>query len=267
MDYLPQLQRLIRRYLPNENLRIMAAEVTRCCQELASGGLLFRPLPWLQLRENDWWAMNQTGIQRGYTAEQIQHDFQTLQYLFQNLRRYLQYHEGQWTLISQQALHIWTHYYSSLRYLEIMAGNGRLAQALAARGQSVIATDSFAWRTENLTGQRLQFPVQPLSALSAVKRFGAAVDVILLSWSPNDDPIDWLVWEAIQHLEQPPNLLVIGERFGVTNSGVFWREARPSFSTRVQLINRYLPKTSDGVYEQLYLYRPKQYLNSSEGIR
>lgn len=267
MDYLSQLQRLIQRYQPNENLQVLAAEVTRCSQELATGGLLSRPLPWLQLQTDDWWAMTQTGTQRGYDTDQIQHDFQTLQYLFQNLRRYLQYHEGQWTMISQQTVHIWTHYYPFKRYLEIMAGNGRLAGALAARGQQVIATDSFGWRSKNLTGQTLQFPVQPLSALSAIKRFAHAVDVVLLAWSPNDDPIDWLVWHALQQMEQPPDLLVLGERFGVTNSDVFWRKVRPSFSIRVQLINRYLPRTSDGVHEQLYLYRPQQNLTSSEGIK
>lgn len=255
MDYLKQLQQVSQPYQANINLQLQLAEIQRCCQELAAGHLLSRPLPPLQLTEDDWWAWLQIGQQQQIPASQVQRDYQQLQHLLRNFRKYLQYHYGQWTLISQQALQVWTKYWPFRRYLELMAGDGRLARGLAARGQAVIATDNLAWQSENETGRQRYFPVQKLGAEAAVQKFGSQVDAIILAWSPNNDPLDWVLWQQITHLPNRPDLIVIGEKFGVTNSELFWRTVPAQFSAPMTKLQRFLPATSDGVQESVYLYR------------
>ncbi|WP_261805588.1 hypothetical protein [Lapidilactobacillus luobeiensis] len=256
MDYLENVTKLAQRYAAVLSIQLQLAEIQRCCQELEKGRLLSRPLPPLQLTDDDWWQMVASAEGSGRDSVACQRDFLTLDHLLHNFRKYLQYHFGQWTLISEQALAIWTHLLPGRRYLELMAGNGRLARSLAGLGQSVIATDSFAWRTENKTGRQTYYPVEALAAPAALHKYATQVDIVVLSWSPNNDPLDWLLFQQLQQLpaSQRPDLLVIGEPFGVTNSLTFWQFARRRFSAPAQLISRYLPMTSDGVHEQVLLF-------------
>ncbi|WP_125604508.1 hypothetical protein [Lapidilactobacillus bayanensis] len=254
MDYLLKLQQLARPYQTDFDVQVRLAEIKRCVQEIGQGQLLSRPLPILQLEQNCWLDFLAVGLQQSIPAEQIEQDFQTLNYLFGNFRKYLQYHFGQWTLISQQALTIWTKYWPQKSYLEVMAGNGVLARGLVAHGQTVIATDSFAWQAENKTGRELHYPVQDADALTAIAKYGRQVDAVLLSWSPDHDPIDVLIAQQIRQLPNHPDLIVIGEKFGVTNSQLFWQTQAVAFSPQVRLINRYLPQ-HDLVKEQVFLIR------------
>lgn len=255
MDYLKQLRQASQPYQTNISLQTQLAEIQRACHELAAGQLLSRPLPPLQLTDDDWWEFLRLGAQHQICPEQIQRDYQQCQHLLRNCRKYLQYHYGQWTLISQQALRVWTKHWPFRRYLELMAGDGRLARGLTARGQAVIATDSLTWQQENQTGRQLFFPVQKLTAQEAVQQIGPQVDAIILAWSPNNDPIDWVLRQQIAALPNQPDLIVIGEKFGVTNSELFWRTEPAQFSAQMLQLRRYLPATSDGVQEAIYLYR------------
>lgn len=254
MDYLLKLQQLAHPYQDNFDVQVRLDEIQRCVTEIKRGQLLSRPLPILVLAQNCWLDFLDTGLQQQRPTDQIEQDFQTLNYLFGNFRKYLQYHFGQWTLISQQALSIWTKYWPHRQYLEIMAGNGVLARGLAEHGQSVIATDSFAWQGENKTGRQLHYPVQDADALTAIAQYGQQVDAVILSWSPDRDPIDILIAQQIRQLPNHPDLIVIGEKFGVTNSQRFWQTQPIAFSPQVQLINRYLPQ-HDLVKEQVFLIR------------
>lgn len=255
MDYLTQLHAVSAPYLALPNVQLQLAEITRCRHELDQGQLLSRPLPPLGLTESDWWDFVRLDEARQVALTTSHRRYQQLQNLLVNFRKYLQYHTGQWTLLSQQALRVWTKYWPFRRYLELMAGDGRLARALTSRGQAVIATDNLAWRQENVTGRQLFYPVQAADAQTAVARYGQQVDVILLSWSPNRDPLDWVLRQQIAALPNRPDLLVIGEPFGVTNSELFWRTQQPNFSAPLNILRRYLPPTSDGVHEGIYLYR------------
>ncbi|WP_461218308.1 SAM-dependent methyltransferase [Lapidilactobacillus salsurivasis] len=256
MDYLKNIDHLARRYATIIDIQLQVAEIRRCCAELQSGQLLSRPLPPLRLTESIWWQMVTVAENQSLSLTVAQHDFQQLDHLLHHFRKYLQYHFGQWTLISQQALTIWTRQWPWRRYLEVMAGDGRLAAALAARGQQVIATDSFSWQGENLTGRQTFYPVQRLTATAAVAQYAQQVDAVILSWSPNNDPTDLLLWQQLQQLPaaRRPQLLVLGEVFGVTNSLLFWQQVPHHFSAPAQLISRYLPATSDGLREQLRVY-------------
>ena len=254
MDYLLKLKQLAEPYRSNFDVEVRLLEIKRCVAEISQGQLLSRPLPILTLAEDCWLDFLTIGIKQQLPTVQIEQDFRDLNHLFANFRKYLQYHFGQWTLISQQALSIWTKYWPHRHYLELMAGNGVLAKGLTAHGQKVIATDSFAWQGENNTGRQLHFPVQDADALTAIKKFGPQVDAIILSWSPDRDPIDVVIAQQIRQLPQHPDLIVIGEKFGVTNSELFWHTQPIAFSPQVQLINRYLPQ-HDLVKEQVFLIR------------
>lgn len=254
MDYLSRLHQLCQPYTEALNLQLQLTEVDRCVAEIQAGQLLSRPFPLLGLNDDDWLTFLEIASAQPHLQLRVNSDYRVIDQLLHNFRKFLQYHFGQWTLISQQAVAMWTKFWPFRRYLELMAGNGLLAKALQGRGQSVIATDSFAWQGENQTGRQLFFPVQNYSATAAITKFGEQVDTIILSWSPDRDPLDWCLLQRIRQLPNHPDLLVIGEKFGVTNSELFWRTQPTNFSAQIQLTNRYLPRR-DLVAEQLFLFR------------
>lgn len=66
------------------------------------------------------------------------------------------------------------------RVLEVFAGNGYLASVLASRGIEVLATSVLSGMDAHWEG--LYHPVVECDAVSAVDRFGAGYDVLLMSW-------------------------------------------------------------------------------------
>lgn len=66
------------------------------------------------------------------------------------------------------------------RVLEVFAGNGYLASVLASRGIEVLATSVLSSMDAHCEG--LYHPVVECDAISAVDRFGAGHDVLLMSW-------------------------------------------------------------------------------------
>jgi hypothetical protein len=71
--------------------------------------------------------------------------------------------------------------------LEIFAGNGLLASKLAAKGVSITATSLFAGHDWHHHG--LYHGVIEMDAVQAVKTFGAASDVLLVSWPTVTDAV------------------------------------------------------------------------------
>jgi hypothetical protein len=67
-----------------------------------------------------------------------------------------------------------------LRVLEVFAGNGYLAAALAARGVAIRATSLRSSHDGHEYG--LHHPVEELDAVEAVLRHGGEADVLLMSW-------------------------------------------------------------------------------------
>lgn len=66
------------------------------------------------------------------------------------------------------------------RVLEVFAGNGLLASRLAARGVGITATSLLSGHDGHERG--LRHPVIEMDAVSAVREFGEAADVLLMSW-------------------------------------------------------------------------------------
>jgi hypothetical protein len=71
------------------------------------------------------------------------------------------------------------------KVLEVFAGNGRMAQALAVRGVDVTATTLFASHDGHFHG--MHHPVAEMEAGEAVLALGAQHDVLLASWPTADD--------------------------------------------------------------------------------
>ncbi|KRK40334.1 hypothetical protein [Loigolactobacillus bifermentans] len=137
------------------------------------------------------------------------------------------------------------------RYLEIMAGNGYISAGLRHLGQMVIATDTLEWVAENETGRQLVTAVQAMDALTAVRTYGATVDYIVMSWSPDGVPIDWQVLQLIRQCCPQVPLLCIGEKDGCTGSSAFWQGAHYRQDRQVQQLNRHFAPF-DLVQEQVF---------------
>ncbi len=106
----------------------------------------------------------------------------------------------------------------NMHVLEIMAGRGWLAKALAHHGICVHATDG-------LKGYEMEcvdsvFPVTIMTAKKAIKDHAAYNDALLCSWPPYDEPAFRL---ALQHWPHDKPIYVIGEGLGgCTADDKFW---------------------------------------------
>lgn len=95
---------------------------------------------------------------------------------------------GMWAIVDG----IWTReladWIGSRRVLEIMAGHGWLAKALAMHGVRIAATDSGAWESQHQLSPAV-FDIVPLTAQQAIQQFGDGAEVLLISWPPCGDAV------------------------------------------------------------------------------
>lgn len=144
-------------------------------------------------------------------------------------------------------------YIGERRVLELMAGQGYLTAGLRALNpnRTIIATDNQAWLDQ--PGEHIPPVTEVLNedAMKALERHGYESDVIIMSWAPDTDAIDWQVLSWIR--EHVPNveLLVIGEKNGATNSQRFWQETK---LTPLNVLNTSL-KSFDLIDEKIYIAR------------
>lgn len=113
--------------------------------------------------------------------------------------------------------------------LELMAGHGYLSAGLRAYQpeQTIIATDNQAWHDQPDVNLRQPVTtVYKMSALSALKKYGDGVAVILMSWAPDTSADDLRVLQLIREQYSDKKFIVIGEKNGATNSKAFWSEAK-----------------------------------------
>lgn len=137
---------------------------------------------------------------------------------------------GMWAIVDR----IWTRqladWIAGRRVLEIMAGAGWLARALADYSVSITATDSGDW-DERHDKMRRVYPVEKLSAVDAIATYPDA-DILLVSWPPygSGDIVD------AAHAWSPRRPIVyIGESEGGCNppdeffDGFCYDETAPEF--------------------------------------
>ena len=94
---------------------------------------------------------------------------------------------GLWTVIDQIWPKILADWIGSRSVLEIMAGAGWLAKALAENGVNITATDDYSWNGSDGQHKQIRYvhPVKKLHALEAIATIEA--DILLCSWPPYGD--------------------------------------------------------------------------------
>ncbi|KRO18201.1 hypothetical protein [Lacticaseibacillus saniviri] len=240
MDYWKTLVPLAQKYAGWESVTEQLAAMTAVKTALAHNQLPKKGLPRLGLSSDT--LMMASDLRE---AKQLDH-------LLRQFRFFIAYHYGMWAFVHQQLFATWQDQFGPLRYLEVAAGNGYISAGLQQAGNRVIATDAHTWLNENQTGHHPMLPVQSLGASAALLRYGHQVDAVVMAWSPDKDPNDMHFLRLLRR--EYPHLLffVIGERFGATNSRLFWQSAQFVADRRLLPLNRDF-KRFDAVNERIYL--------------
>ncbi|WP_225047191.1 SAM-dependent methyltransferase [Lacticaseibacillus kribbianus] len=187
-------------------------------------------------------------------APDVAADLVRFDHLARNFRQYIAYHYGMWAFVNRDFFARWQAAFGPARYLEVAAGNGYVSAGLIAAGNSVITTDALTWTAHNVTGQRPLVPVARAGASAALWRYGDQVDAVVMAWSPDNEWSDASFLTTLRRHFPGLRLFVIGERFGATNSTLFWQLAKFVPDRRLLAVNRGLPRF-DAINERLYLMR------------
>lgn len=227
---------------------------------LLNRGLLPQSLPLLQLPDDV-----QDTIFKSINAQFPAHDpngdqlweklsdaLPKLDHQLRSFRDYLETEYGMWAYISAPFAKRLAKFINGRKTLEVMAGNGYISKGLQDNHQSVIATDSKDWTTENETGKHPVIEIEQLSAQDAVTKYGDQVEVIIMSWAPDGLPIDWALLQQIRALKRPIDFVTIGEKNGATNSEPFWENAKFIENEAIRELNAHYSRF-DLIDDRVYL--------------
>ncbi len=110
--------------------------------------------------------------------------------------------------------------------LEVMCGCGCLAKALQDCGVDIVATDDFSWTNHDQCWfQNPWTEIEKISAVEAIRKYGAQVSLILVSW-PYRDGTALAVLREMRIQNPEAQMIFIGEWNGATANEDFFREAR-----------------------------------------
>lgn len=170
-----------------------------------------------------------------------------------DFRQYLIQSYGMYGYVSNAFLRDLSAYINQTATLEIMAGNGYITGGLRLLNPelNIIATDNFDWAGQESLPNPITKVIQQ-DALQAVQQYSATVGIIILSWAPEDDQIDYQILEYLRtsnFFSKGGKFIVIGEKNGVTNSKAFWENAK---LTEVPQLNKN-HQSFDLIDERVYL--------------
>ncbi|QIL50189.1 hypothetical protein G7084_01920 [Weissella coleopterorum] len=149
--------------------------------------------------------------------DQLLHDFRD-----ELIQRYKMY-----GYVSTPAVTELSNYLTGRKTLELMAGYGYLSAGLKSLqpDQWIHAVDNESWQFQpNQSALKPQPLVEKMDALSALAHYGNEFEVLLVSWSPDADPVDLSILTWVREHFQG-EFLLIGEDNGATNSPAFWQTA------------------------------------------
>ena len=106
--------------------------------------------------------------------------------------------------------------------LEVMAGNALITSFL----KNTVATDNLRWQGQDNELPQPWTNVIQLDALKAVKKYYSKVDNIIMAWAPDNSDIDYHLLQFLRKVHYQGNFIVIGEQNGVTDSKIFWQNAK-----------------------------------------
>ena len=122
--------------------------------------------------------------------------------------------KGMWALVEQQWTAELSRWIGTRRTVEIMAGRGWLAKALAGHGIRIIATDNGSWSSSH-GGAVPVFDVWRFEAVEAVRTFNKEADILLVSWPPYGDRA---ICRAAEEWGEERPIIYIGESRGGRNA-------------------------------------------------
>ena len=128
---------------------------------------------------------------------------------------------GMWALVYRGFARELAAWIGDRTVLEVMAGRGWLARALAEEGVSIIATDDNSWDDRHSKSGPV-FPVVKEDALQAIVDVDA--DILIMSWPPYGDEV---AAEALATWGEGRPVVYIGEERGGCNApDSFWQHWR-----------------------------------------
>lgn len=253
MDYINKLKHDTQ-ILPNGmvfNARIKFME--RICEALDNRSLPKYHFPQFQLSEKEITRYMESNVNldeiefqtMSARLEQFDHDLG-------EFRTYLQNEFGYWATITQDFVQQLAVEFPQQSFLELMAGNGYLSKGLRDLDVETFCTDDLSWTKHDQTGKLPFTSIESLDALAAIEKYGTKVDNIIMAWSPDREEIDYEILQKVRQLNV--NLLVIGEKYGATDSKKFWDNAQIVDDERIERINQVYSRY-DLVHDQLYLIK------------
>lgn len=124
---------------------------------------------------------------------------------------------GMWAIVYRTWTDQLAEWIGDRKVLEIMAGYGWLARALADAGVSVIASDNGSWN--NIPHRRIRKPlydIHEIDAIDAIHKFD--YDVVICSWPPYGDDEIVRVANELYYMYQDKDFVYIGESWGGCNA-------------------------------------------------
>lgn len=253
MDYINKLKQDVA-LLPNGmrfNVKIRFIE--RVFDSLSNHQLPKYHFPTLELSEDEITDCLRENMNiKEADFEALLKNLETFDHDLDELRTQLQNEFGYWATITQDFVKKLVTEFPKQSFLELMAGNGYLSKELRNLDVETYCTDDLSWANHNQTGRDLLTKVESMDALKALDEYGSKVDNVILAWSPDREDIDVKVLKRIRELDV--NFLVIGEKYGATNSKEFWDQAKLIDDPRIERINQTYSHY-DLVHDQLYLVK------------
>lgn len=258
-DYIDQLKNYYDMYQDYPEIKFLINNIIQS-DRLIDQGLLPQDLPELLLPDNIqdqiFAHINQKYAPGDSTGDRewnrLSENLPKLDKALRSYRDYLANRYGMWAYISAPFIKKLSEFIGNEKALEIMAGNGYISQGLRNLDKTVYATDNLAWTKENQTGKKPVTEVEALDALSAIEKYQDQVKYVIMSWSPDKDPIDQQVLAAIRNSDHNLKLIVIGEKDGATNSKEFWQQANYIEPETTKKLNQH-HQPFDLINDQLYL--------------
>lgn len=190
-------------------------------------------------------------------------DFSITQSLIENnMERFQLISISSFVLISKSWIRPLSKWIGKRRCLEIMAGTGMLSKALKDENIDIIATDNYTWGKETagdvfsewFTKPYLWTEVEKLDAISAIKKYGKQVDIVICSWPYMDDNLyDALI--KLRKINPKAILLYIGEDWGgCTASDNFFETATYIDDKEIYKINKKFQSWAY-IHDRIKLYK------------
>lgn len=116
-----------------------------------------------------------------------------------------------YALVSHQWINPLADYLSGHKCMEIMCGLGAISASLQKKGIDIISTDNGSW--DDRWKNNVWTEVEKIDAVEAIRKYGADIDYIIMSWAYMDDTA-YRCLQAMREVNPNCKMIVIGEDWG-----------------------------------------------------